>query len=117
MRATEHTTRDMLTVIGMEWFDREGGNSYCSARVYWNGHLVAVAPFVLGHDDFYKQAAQEALGDWFPLDTVNKYDNGMSLPLWQIAINGGFELDAWKIKNQTRRKVEEWGRAPGTTGD
>ena len=105
----EQPLDDMLTVVGMEWFDRVNGNSYCAVRVYWNGHLIATAPFTLGYGDFYKHAAQEVLGDWLPPDTVNKYDNGMDLPLWQVAINGGFKLDTRLVENQTRHMVEEWG--------
>lgn len=101
--------KDTLTVIGKEWFDRANGNSYCAVRVFWNGDLVATAPFQYGYGEFYKQAAREALGEWMPPDTVVKYDNGIELPLWQIASNGGFTLDAWIISNQTKRMVQDWG--------
>ena len=105
------TPKDILTVIGKEWYDRT--NSYCAVRIFWNGRRVAVAPFQYGYGDFYKQAAREALGDWFPPDIVVKDIDGMELPLWQIAQNGGFDLDAWLIEGQTRRMVEEWGTEDG----
>ena len=101
------TPKDILTVIGKEWYDRT--NSYCAVRIFWNGRLVAVSPFEYGYGDFYKQAAVEVLGDWFPPDTVVRYDNNLDLTLWQIARNGGFEVDAWMIEGQTKRKVEAWG--------
>ena len=38
---------------GREWFDRSGGNSYHSVRVWVNGQVVAQVGFSYGYGDAY----------------------------------------------------------------
>lgn len=48
-----------ITVIGKRWFDKTYGNTYCSARVYFDNVEVCKVPWTYGYGNFYEQAASE----------------------------------------------------------
>ena len=43
------------------WFDKTGGNSYFTARVWVDGHIISVLPFQYGYGNQYLYEANEEL--------------------------------------------------------
>lgn len=50
-----------LFIEGREWFDKTGGNSYFSARIWVDGEVVGVLPFQYGYGNVYEYEAQKWL--------------------------------------------------------
>ena len=50
-----------ITVIGKRWFDKVNGNTYCSARIYFDNVEVCKVPWTYGYGNFYEQAASEKI--------------------------------------------------------
>lgn len=50
-----------LFVEARLWFDKQNGNSYFSARVWVDGHIVSVLPFQYGYGTQYLYEANEEL--------------------------------------------------------
>lgn len=46
-----------ITVLGLHWFDKINGNSYCASNIYIDGVYVATNQFEYGYGDFYQQKA------------------------------------------------------------
>jgi hypothetical protein len=46
---------------GRAWFDKTGGNTYHSVRIWVNGQIVAVVPMRYGYDNAYQVSAIEQL--------------------------------------------------------
>lgn len=67
-----------IFVEARQWFDKSGGNSYFSARVWVDGVAVAVLPFQYGYESQYQYSAVSALVGLgiLPDDFENR-------PLWQ----------------------------------
>ena len=67
-----------IFVEARQWFDKSGGNSYFSARVWVDGVAVAVLPFQYGYESQYQYSAVSALVGLgvLPEDFANR-------PLWQ----------------------------------
>jgi hypothetical protein len=43
------------------WFDKSGGNTYFTARVWVDGHIVSTLPFQYGYGNQYLYEANEEL--------------------------------------------------------
>jgi hypothetical protein len=72
-------------VEGREWFDRSGGNTYFTARVWVDGQLAATLPFQYGYGLSYVYEAASVLKDmgFLPDDTS---------ALWTLAQDMGFDF-------------------------
>jgi hypothetical protein len=70
-----------------EWFDRSGGNSYFSARVWVNGKWEITLPFQYGYGDHFKSVAVSALAEkgFIPKQLKDR-------SLWAIADSMLFDL-------------------------
>jgi hypothetical protein len=70
-----------------EWFDRTGGNSYFSARIWINGKWAFTLHFQYGYGDHFKSVAVSALVEngFIPKEYENR-------ALWVIAEELGFDL-------------------------
>lgn len=80
-----------------EWFDKTGGNSYFSARIWINGKLQITLPFQYGYGDHFKSVAVRALvAEGF---ISNEYENRA---LWVVADELGF--DCYTSKANTNKK-------------
>ena len=55
------TIEKSLFVEARLWLDRVNGNSYFSARVWVDGHIVSVLPFQYGYGNQYLYEANEEL--------------------------------------------------------
>lgn len=92
-------------VSGREWFHREGGNTYFSARVWVDGELVAYLPFQYGYGSAYEAEACRTL------HTLGLTPDGWDpvRPLWQLRDYG---VDVYRAMHPaTKRAVTEWGQA------
>ena len=85
-----------LLVEGREWFDRSGGNSYFSARIWVDGEIVGVLPFQYGYGDQYLYTAQEWLTEEGYLS-----EEVRNRALWSIASEAGF--DFYYSKSYTKK--------------
>lgn len=50
-------------VEGRRWFDRSGGNTYHSVRIFHESKEIAYIPFSYGYDDGFLQTAIDWLFD------------------------------------------------------
>ena len=80
-----------------EWFDKTGGNSYFSARVWVNGKWEITLPFQYGYEDHFKSVAVRALVEkgFFPKELETR-------ALWVIAEQMLF--DCYTSKAYTTKK-------------
>lgn len=46
-----------LTILARRWFDKTGGNTYHSCKVFVNGKIVGRKDFEYGYDEGYMQTA------------------------------------------------------------
>jgi len=76
-----------VLVEGREWFDKSGGNSYFSARIWVDGEIVGVLPFQYGYGDQYLYIAQEWLTEEGYLSEEMR-----NRALWSIAREAGFDF-------------------------
>jgi len=85
-----------LFIEGREWFDKSGGNSYFSARIWVDGGQVAILPFQYGYGEQYLFEAQRKLIKlgYLPEEVENR-------GLWSIARELGF--DFYSSKTETKR--------------
>jgi len=67
-----------IFVEARQWFDKSGGNSYFSARIWVDGEAVAILPFQYGYGSTFEAEAVVALVGmgFLPEDFENR-------PLWQ----------------------------------
>ena|ERR1039458_3596242 len=66
---TVKTPARSLNIEAREWYDRQNGNSYFSARIWVDGEIVHTLPFQYGYGDYFQQRATEWL-------TENDYLDG-----------------------------------------
>lgn len=97
------TINGVVYVEAREWFDKSGGNSYFSGRVFVNGERVAVLPFQYGYERQFEYEAEKVLreGGFLP----DGFREGS--PLWQLS-HFGFVVHTVKYfasKSDTKR----WG--------
>lgn len=85
-----------LFIEGREWFDKSGGNSYFSARIWVDGGQVAILTFQYGYGDQYLFEAQRKLTElgYLPENTNNR-------GLWSIAQEMGF--DFYSAKSECKK--------------
>jgi hypothetical protein len=85
-----------------EWFDKSGGNSYFSARIWINGKWRITLPFQYGYGDHFKSVAVRALvaKGFVP----KQYEN---LGLWVIADVMQFDLYTAKAETKKREMFKE----------
>jgi len=80
-----------------EWFDKSGGNSYFSARVWVDGHIVAVLPFQYGYGNHFETVAMQEL---ISLGFVS--DEYKNRALWRLRDDLG--IDFYSCKSYTTKK-------------
>jgi hypothetical protein len=80
-----------------EWFDKTGGNSYFSARIWVNGKWEITLPFQYGYEDHFKSVAVRALVEkgFIPKELENR-------ALWVIAEQ--MKFDCYTSKAYTTKK-------------
>lgn len=85
-----------LFVEGREWFDKSGGNSYFSARIWVDGGQVAILTFQYGYGDQYLYEAGRKLVElgYLPQESENR-------GLWSIAQELGF--DFYSAKSESKK--------------
>jgi hypothetical protein len=66
-------------VEARQWFDKSGGNSYFSARVWVNGVFVRALPFQYGYGSQYEAETMRALVD---VGVIS--EDFVSRPFWQL---------------------------------
>ena len=98
-----------LFIEGREWFDKSGGNSYFSARIWVDGEIVGVLPFQYGYGDQYQYEAQKWLleegylsreeRDYYPLSRITR-----ELGVDYYAVKS-FHKKAEMFSDKTYRKV------------
>lgn len=93
---TQKITRSLF-IEGREWFDKSGGNSYFSARIWVDGEIIAVLPFQYGYGSVYEYEAQKWLlaNDYLPEVTKAR-------GLWSIAKEMGF--DFYSVKSFVNKR-------------
>lgn len=60
---TVRTPQRSLNIEAREWFDKQNGNSYFSARIWIDGEIVHVLPFQYGYGDHFVSMAERWLID------------------------------------------------------
>jgi len=100
---TKETLNGVVYVEAREWFDKSGGNSYFSARVFVNGEAVEYLPFQYGYGNHFEYEAEKALraGGFLP----DGFKDGA--PLWQLRYFG-FVVHTVKY-SATKADVKRWG--------
>lgn len=85
-----------------EWFDKTGGNSYFSARVWVNGKWEITLPFQYGYGDHFKSVAIRALveNDFIP----KRYEDRA---LWVIAEEMLFDCYTSKAETKKNQMFKE----------
>jgi hypothetical protein len=85
-----------LFIEGREWFDKSGGNSYFSARLWVDGGQVAILTFQYGYGDQYLYEAQRKLSElgYLPEQSSNR-------GLWSIAQELG--IDFYSSKSSAKK--------------
>lgn len=61
MTTATQTKLESLFIEGRAWFDKTGGNTYHSVRIWANGEIIGQVGMTYGYDDHYKQTALEFL--------------------------------------------------------
>ena len=62
---TETKTKiSSLFIEGRAWFDKTGGNTYHSVRIWANGEIIGQVGMTYGYEDAYKYTALEFLKKW-----------------------------------------------------
>lgn len=84
-----------LFIEGREWFDKTGGNSYFSARVWVDGGQVAILTYQYGYGDQYLYEAHKTLIrlGYLPQESENR-------GLWSIASELGFDFYSSKSESK-----------------
>lgn len=87
-----------LFIEGREWFDKTGGNSYFSARIWVDGEVVGVLPLQYGYGNYYEYEAHKWLlsEGYLPQEGKNYY------PLSRIVRELG--LDYYAVKSFTNKR-------------
>lgn len=80
-----------------EWFDKSGGNSYFSARIWINGKVEIVLPFQYGYERHFESVAVSALVEKGFIS--EQYKNRA---LWVIA--NEMRFDCYTSKAHTTKK-------------
>lgn len=88
-----------IFVEAKTWFDKTGGNSYFSARVYVDGKEVARLPFQYGYDSQYRYSALE----WLKANGYAKNEAS----LWHLKEQGVAVYDT--IQKAKLSEVKAWG--------
>ncbi len=100
----------ILEIQGKHWFDRVNGNSYFSARVYFDDELIAVLPFQYGYGSQYEYEARNEISKnnlirgarvWFER---NQYSG-----LWQFCQDKKIKLIS-NINSALKREVVAHGK-------
>ena len=86
-----------LFIEAREWFDKSGGNSYFSARIWVDGQIVALLPFQYGYGSQNEYEAQKKL-----LELGYLPQEGKNRGLWSIAEEMGF--DYYHAKSFTNKR-------------
>ena len=94
----------VIYVEAREWFDKSGGNSYFSGRVFIDGDLVAGLPFQYGYGSQFEYSAFNVLKGLNPLlAEMFPYD----IPLWRLRELG---LVVHTVKySATKADTIRWG--------
>ncbi len=72
-----------ITVHGRRWFNKGPGNTYHSARIYVDGHLVHTIEFAYGYGEQYLWNARNWLKHAGYLPGIEDHDNGGGEMLWR----------------------------------
>lgn len=77
-----------LFVEARLWFDKTGGNTYFTARVWIDGHIAFTLPFQYGYDNqyLYETAKELARRGYLPAEYLE------NKPLWHARDDFGFDL-------------------------
>lgn len=73
LHAPTEPTRSIF-IETREWFDRSGGNTYFSTRIWVNGEIVGITPTTYGYDSSHIYVALEALRTGLFLDAITWRD-------------------------------------------
>ncbi len=106
-KATKTKKPKSITIIGKRWFDRVNGNTYCAARVYFDGVEVLRVPWTYGYGNYYEQVSKEQL-DKKGLVNLKKYDNGMSESFWEYCNRNKITLLS-EHSDGLKRDMVAWG--------
>ena len=97
-----------LDLTCAEWFDRQNGNFYFSARVVINyglrGTSTIFLPFQYGYGSFYEEAALRAISNKIEDKEIISRSS-----LWRICHDYGIILRSRKIENCKKTEVKAWG--------
>lgn len=96
-----------ITVIGKRWFDKVNGNTYCSARVYFDGIEVLRIPWTYGYGNYFEQVSKEQL-DKAGLIKLKKYDNGCSESFWEYCNKNKINYLS-EVSDGLKREMKLWG--------
>lgn len=106
---------------GRAWFDKSGGNTYHSVRIWVNGEIVAVVPFTYGYENMYQSSAVSKLVEMGYLPeklclTIGVVRETREYPLFQIkrilglniysVLHYGKKSEMWKEYNAPIGKVK-----------
>lgn len=96
-----------ITVIGKRWFDKVNGNTYCAARVYFDGVEVLRVPWTYGYGDFYAQVSSETVAkkDLLPLE---KYSYGGTQSLARFCSENNINY-LQEHSDGLKREMVVWG--------
>ena len=98
-----------LHVTGLEWHDKINGNHYFGTQICINldashkPQMTLKIPFQNGYDDQYLHSANHLLKKMFPKSFWAK--KGWNI--YHAARVYRFRLEAYKIKNCTKKRVKE----------
>jgi len=75
-----------IEVRGHRWFDAPNGNTYNASQIFVNGKLFTETRFQYGYDEYYLQAASEAL------NTLGVIESDKYVPLWAFCRDNDIEF-------------------------
>jgi hypothetical protein len=77
---------------GRAWFDKSGGNTYHSVRVWVNGEIVGIVPMTYGYENMYQVSAIAKLVELGYLPKTLGDRETREYPTWQISKNLGLDI-------------------------
>jgi hypothetical protein len=101
---------------GRAWFDKSGGNTYHSVRIWVNGDIVAIVPLTYGYENAYQSSAIsklvelgylpeiletngiEARAEEFPLFRLEKI---LGITIYSV-LSYGKKSELWRAEQATK---------------
>jgi len=93
-----------LVILAKEWSDKVNGNSYFSAKIYFEDQEIEL-PYQYGYGNQYESEAGKKLHE-LGLIKLEQYNNGGHESLWQYCRKNDIKLISNKAENCKKRYLK-----------